>query len=229
MVLETDFQSRAAIYKDDIAAVSALARNQRKDGRECGKRGHGPCVPHDASVRTKSWACSVVFAGVVMLVRVGIACSSMDIAPNTSKYDVRNTLAASHAKLEGPQTDELRWREQQTRASHRPETPPPVPPPPPVELWPDGSVPAFCRDVAKMTLEEYQWCVTKNHWNDELEHVPMGWPKPPLMEPVWWWQGYDTRWAPLGLSNKINEFRCVRVHGVGVMRACSATVPTSVP
>ena len=67
-----------------------------------------------------------------------------------------------------------------------------------------------------MTLEEYLWCLAKNHWDDELEHIPMGWPEPALLEPVWWWQGYHTRWAPTGITNKVNEFRS----GLTARRGC---------
>ena len=49
---------------------------------------------------------------------------------------------------------------------------------------------AYARDVAKMTLVEFQWCLDKNHWNAELEHMPYGHPDPPLQEPVWWWPGW---------------------------------------
>lgn len=77
---------------------------------------------------------------------------------------------------------------------------PPVPvpaPPPPLEHWPDTSVACYCRDAAHMTLEEFDWCLRKNHWNADLEHVPAGWPSPPLQEPVWWWPGWGTKWGKL--------------------------------
>lgn len=118
-----------------------------------------------------------------------------------------------------PTAEELRWRRVQTR---RHVEPPVVPPPPPVEVWPEGSVPTYCRDVAKMTLEEYKWCLTRNHWDDELQHIPAGWPDPPLMEPVWWWKGYGSRWGPVDLSADINQHSYVErwfLRGKSVVRA----------
>ncbi len=31
----------------------------------------------------------------------------------------------------------------------------------------------------------------------DLQHLPFGAPNPPLIDPVWWWTGWGTRWGKL--------------------------------
>lgn len=119
----------------------------------------------------------------------------MELAPRSSKYDIKRLRTAPDKDTRQIDTaDEQRWIAEQTK------TPPPAPhvPPPPVrEVWPDTTVAAYCRDVGRMTLDEFNWCLAKNHWDADLHHIPYGAPTPPVLEPVWWWPGWGSRWGKL--------------------------------
>jgi hypothetical protein len=113
------------------------------------------------------------------------------LAPRSDKYNVGRPVKIDS---DAQSAEEEEWLKRETR---KPAVVPPPAPPPIVEHWPDTSVAKYCRDVAKMTLAEFQWCLNKNHWDADLAHIPAGWPQPPLQEPVWWWPGWGSRWGVL--------------------------------
>lgn len=128
-------------------------------------------------------------------------CSSIELAPRSDKYNVRpavtpaaGTRPSTQATRASTASSEAQWLAAQTK---RPAPPPPRIPTPIVEHWPDSAVARYCRDVGKMSLEEFQWCLDKNHWDAELQHIPFGAPEPPLIDPVWWWPGWGSRWGKL--------------------------------
>jgi hypothetical protein len=122
----------------------------------------------------------------------------MALPPTSAKYALAEVKTRDLGASIPPTPRETAWRRRQTRVRS------PSPPRavvPPVEVWPEGPVPEFCRDAARMTLEEYQWCLRVNHWDDDLQHMPEGHPSPPLLTPVWWWPGYGSRWGSVQLGN----------------------------